>query len=790
MVKKRKALSLILALTMVFTGLTMPTQTIAKENTKAEQEKSGLSKKKVIAMAEEVIEKDDYVEGELLVVLKSKSSSMQDRFKATDFPEIKVTKIENLTYCDNPDSELISEDFKTVLSVTLKRKTDEELLKAIDSLMDREDVESVSLNEETPVEATQTVPTSDSQFVNQWALNKIDAIGAWSKTTGSSTVKVGIIDTGIDYTHEELAANMWTNPGETSDDGKDNDNNGYIDDVFGWNFHDNNNNVMDTHYHGTFCAGIVAADLNHKDVAGIAPNVKLVALKVGDDGFYSNAAVKAITYAANMGIDVVNYSSSFSSKNTAFEAALNNYLGIFVTSAGNNGRDNDVTGNYPKTSEHNNVIKVANTTSGDSLSGSSNYGVVDVTLAAPGSSVLSTKLNNTYGTGSGTSFSSPYVAGVAALIISAYPTLERASIINSIKEGVDKITSLSGKVETGGRLNANKAMEAARIVNDGSAARYRKDVYTYADFKEAMENDYYATVNILRDVELQGEIRLTRSKTFYGGAKLKGNGKRHFIIDTTNSVTLDLGGVIYENGGIENRSSDFQLEGSGAVIRNSSWTYGGAIYNLGSMLIDGVRIENCTATYGGGISNSGTMTVSGTTIFNNTASQGGAIYTTGPLTIWGGIFKSNTAQSGGAIYGDTDSQVSVISSPQITYNTAVNLGGGIYTKGILKTVIPDGLSVNFNNAKFGAGIYGATGSYIYLEGKSPGGPSISIANNQASSDGGGVYLDTEASLYLHNTFVAVNKAEGTGGAMLIKGTYRPGSFVIITSNTPDNIVYQ
>lgn len=791
MVKKRKVLSLILSLLMVFAGFTMPTQAIANENTKAELESTSLSKEKVIAMAEEVIETDDYVEGQLLVVLNSENSSLQNEFKVTDFPEVKATKVENLTYCDNPDSELITEDFKTVLAVTLKHKTDEELLQAIDSLMEREDVESVSLNEVASVEATQTVPTSDSQFSNQWALKNIDAMGAWSKTTGSTTVKVGIIDTGIDYTHEELAPNMWNNPGEISGDGIDNDNNGYIDDVYGWNFYANSSNVMDTHYHGTFCAGIVAADINHNNVVGIAPNVKLVALKVGDSSFYSSAAVKAITYAANMGIDVVNYSSSFSSRNTAFEAALNNYLGIFVTSAGNNGRDNDVTDNYPKTSEFSNVIKVANTTSLDSLSTSSNYGAVDVTLAAPGTSVLSTTLNKTYRSSSGTSFSSPYVAGVAALIISEYPTLDRSQIIASIKEGVDKIDALSGKVETGGRLNANKAMEAARFKSLGWQVRYSMDVYTYDDLKEAMENDYYSAVIILRDIELQGEIRLTRSKRFFGAAKLKGNGKRHFIIDTTNSVYLDLGGIIYENGGIENRSSNFQLEGSGAVIRNSNWTNGGAIYNLGDMTVTGVRIENCSATNGGGIYNSGTMTVTDTTIYDNQASQGGGIYTTGSITISGGTFKSNTAQSnGGAIYGNTNSQVIVKNSPQVTYNSAVDSGGGIFTKGQLKTEIADGLRVDYNNAKFGGGIFGATGAAINLEGKSQGGPSISISNNKASSDGGGVYLDTGATLYLHTTFLAVNKAEGTGGAMLVKGIYNSGSYVHLISNSPDGIVYQ
>ncbi len=786
----KKILTLVLTLAMVFSGFVMPTDAIAKNSTKVEKGNMVLPKRTVVSIAESVMETEKYVEGQLLVVLKPEFSSKQAVFSTSDFPEVKAIKVENTTYCEKPDSDLLAEEFRTIVLVTLKQKTEDEMINAIEKLMEREDVESVSLNEAASATGIQTVPPSDSQYNNQWALEKIDAMGAWSKTTGSSDVKVGIIDSGIDYTHEELAANMWKNPGEIPGDGIDNDGNGYVDDVYGWNFYNNNNEPTDSFSHGTFCAGIIAADLNHKDVAGIAPNVKLISLKVGNEFFYYDAIIKAVNYASNMGIDILNYSASGRNKNTAFEAAIRNYDGIFVKAASNDGSNNDITPDYPRTSEFTNIIKVANSTSGDVLSSSSNYGQVDVTLAAPGSGVISTGLNNTYRSGSGTSFAAPYVAGVAALIKSQYPKFSTSAIIDSIKEGVDKLDSLDGKVETGGRLNANKALEFARFRSLGWQVRYCMDVYNYDDFKEAMENDYYSAVRIFNDIEIQEDVTLTRSKMFFGGAKLKSNGKWHIVIDPKSNVLLDLGGNVYENCEIDNKSSNFQLEGSGAVIRNGDSSFGGAINNSGTMTATGVRIENCRATLGGGIYNTGTMNLKDMTIYKSRATAGGAVYNVGTMDISGGIFKENNAQgSGGALYSGSNSQITVSNTPYLINNTASYYGGGLYTGGVFKTSTPSGLKITDNNAQSGGGIYAQTGAEISLSGVSPGGPSISISSNTASQDGGGIYLNSGAELYLHNAFVAVNKAGRAGGGMLSKGTYTYG-FAQFISNSPSGIENQ
>ena len=790
MIKKTKTLSLILSFAMLFTGFSIPTDTIAKNSTKELNNNMVLSKKAVVSIAENVMETDDYMEGQLLVVLKPEFSSKQAAFRTSDFSEVGAIKVENTTYCEDPDSDLIAEEFRTVVLVTLKHKTEDEMIKAIETLMEREDVESVSLNEAVAATGTQTVPPSDSQYNNQWALEKIDAMGAWSKTTGSSEVKVGIIDSGIEYTHDELKENMWKNPGEIPGDGIDNDGNGYIDDVYGWNFYDDNNEPTDSYSHGTFCAGIIAADLNHKDVTGIAPNVKLIALKVGNESFYYDAIIKAVNYASNMGIDILNYSASGKNRNTALDAAIRNYGGIFVKSAGNDGNNNDNIPNYPRASEFTNMIKVANTTSADVLSSTSNYGPVDVTLAAPGTNVISTTINNKYKAWSGTSFSTPYVAGVAALIKSQYPKFSTSAIIDSIKAGVDKLDSLDGKVETGGRLNANKALEFARFWSLGWQVRYCIDVYNYDDFKVAMENDYYSAVRIFNDIELKESFTLTRSKMLFGGAKIKANGGKHFIIPENSNVYLDLGGNVYENGGIDNKSSDFQLEGSGAVIRNGNSSFGGAINNSGTMTATGVRIENCRATLGGGIYNTGTMNLEDMTVYKSHATAGGAVYNLGNMDISGGIFKENNAQgSGGAIYSGLNSQITVSNTPRLMNNTASYYGGGLYTRGVFKTSTPNGLRIDYNNAKSGGGIYAHTDADISLSGVSPGGPSISISNNTASEDGGGIYLNTGANLYLHNAFVAVNKAGRAGGGMLSKGTYTHG-FAFFTTNSPSGIENQ
>ena len=310
----------------------------------------------------------------------------------------------------------------------------------------------------------------DSYFTSLWGLNNtgqtggtadadIDAAEAWSITTGSSSTIVAVIDTGVDYNHVDLAANMWTNSGETQGDGIDNDGNGYVDDYYGWDWSNNDNDPMDDHSHGTHVAGTIGAvGDNGLGVVGVNWQVQIMALKVMDasgSGYLSDAA-KALDYAVNQGAVVSNHSYSGTSySSTLYNAIVNarNHDHIVVAAAGNNGTNNDQTLRYPASYDVDNVITVAATDHRDNLASWSNYGVSTVDLAAPGVSIRSTTPNNGYGYKSGTSMATPHVAGAVALVHSAYPDWDYAQLRDAILDNVDPTASVATKTITGGRLN-------------------------------------------------------------------------------------------------------------------------------------------------------------------------------------------------------------------------------------------------------------------------------------------------------------------------------------------------
>jgi subtilisin family serine protease len=219
---------------------------------------------------------------------------------------------------------------------------------------------------------TADVIPNDPGYTYLYGMGKINAPAAWDITTGNANFVVGIIDTGIDYNHPDLAANMWHNPGEFGGTtGVDDDGNGYIDDVFGWDFAYADSNPMDVHSHGTHCAGTVGGVGNNQvGVAGVNWNVKLAALKFLNDsgsGATSNA-ILAVQYAVTEGIKVTNNSWGGGSYSQALYDAINASKSIghlFVAAAGNNGSNNDVTAFYPASYALDNVIAVASTDSND-----------------------------------------------------------------------------------------------------------------------------------------------------------------------------------------------------------------------------------------------------------------------------------------------------------------------------------------------------------------------------------------------------------------------------------------
>ena len=309
-----------------------------------------------------------------------------------------------------------------------------------------------------------TITPNDPNYSSLYGMSAISAPLAWDITTGSASAVVAIIDTGIDYTHPDLVGNIATNAAEIPNNSVDDDGNGYIDDYYGYDFINNDSNPIDDHYHGTHCAGTIGATGNNgRGVAGVAWRVSLLPVKVLDSyGSGTLASVAAgMNYAVQRGAKILSMSLGTSSYSTTLENAIinaRNSGALVVAAAGNSALDTDLYPNYPSSSTQDNVISVAASTSSDSLAYFSNYGPTSVDLAAPGESILSTYLGGQYAYASGTSMSTPHIAGMAALLLAINPNLSYASIKSILLSTVDPIPSMSGKLVTGGRANIYNAV--------------------------------------------------------------------------------------------------------------------------------------------------------------------------------------------------------------------------------------------------------------------------------------------------------------------------------------------
>lgn len=295
----------------------------------------------------------------------------------------------------------------------------------------------------------------------------IDALEAWDVRTESSTVVVGVIDTGIDYNHEDIVGNIWTNPGEdlngngivdaTDFNGLDDDGNGKVDDLRGWDCRNEDNDPMDDHNHGTHVAGTIGARGNNAvGVVGVNWNVKLMPLKflsAGGSGSTTDA-IECINYAAAKGVRVTSNSWGGGGKSRALQDAIANSGALFVAAAGNSGSSTKM---YPAGYSLPNIIAVAATDHNDNLASFSNFGTW-VHLAAPGVGVLSSIRNNGYAKFSGTSMATPHVSGAVALVMAQFPAMTNDQVKAAILGAVDVIPSLQGKTATGGRLNVARAV--------------------------------------------------------------------------------------------------------------------------------------------------------------------------------------------------------------------------------------------------------------------------------------------------------------------------------------------
>ncbi len=293
----------------------------------------------------------------------------------------------------------------------------------------------------------------------------IRALGAWASWVGDPDFPVAVIDTGVNYNHPDLAANIWTNPGEIPGNFVDDDGNGWIDDVHGWDFVNGDNDPLADHQHGSHCSGTIGAvGDNGVGIVGVNWRCKIVGLKfLGADGSgMTGDAMSAVEYCIANGIRVSNNSWGGGGSSSGMRAMIEASQSIghlFVAAAGNDGSNNDTRPHFPSNYDLPNVISVAATTNRDGKAGFSNWGAVSVDLGAPGHRIYSTVQGSSYAFYSGTSMATPHVAGAVALLMSYHPELPWDGVKARIMQTTRTTPAMQGITVTGGVLDIASALE-------------------------------------------------------------------------------------------------------------------------------------------------------------------------------------------------------------------------------------------------------------------------------------------------------------------------------------------
>jgi len=360
----------------------------------------------------------------------------------------------------------------------MKLRDSQDIDKTIESINSLSEVEYAE--PDYIVKAVEIPDDIDSQIPrlsedHSWGLLNISANTAWDITTGSEDVVVAIIDSGIDYEHQDLSENIWINRAEDingdgfctvdDEDGKDQDGNGYTDDCVGWNFVSGNNDPYDDLDHGTHVAGIVGG-IGFEEVYGVSRVLKLMAVKfIASDGYGSTSnAISAIMYAVKNGARILNNSWGGANYSRSLKDAIaysNEQEALFVAAAGNSGENNDLYPHYPSNYSVVNVLSVGASDAWNDMPYFSNFGYDSVDVVAPGIFIYSTVSNNSYSIFSGTSMATPFASGVAALVLAENPGMSTFDLKRVVMESTDKFSYLSGKILTGGRINANSALVLA-----------------------------------------------------------------------------------------------------------------------------------------------------------------------------------------------------------------------------------------------------------------------------------------------------------------------------------------
>ena len=364
----------------------------------------------------------------------------------------------------------------------------------------------------------------------------IGAVTAWDTSTGDTDVIVAVIDTGVDYNHEDLQGNIWTNPNEIAGNGIDDDGNGVIDDVHGYSAIDDDGDPMDDNGHGTHVSGTIGAKGNNGvGVVGVNWDVSIIGCKflsAGGSGS-TDGAIACIDYLTdlkvNHGVDIKASNNSWGGG--GFSQALKDSIEsggdagiLFVAAAGNSASDNDATPSYPASYDSTSVMAVASTDRNDNMSGFSQYGLTSVDIGAPGSAILSTTPGNGYSTFNGTSMATPHVVGAAALVWSINPDLTIDEMKQLLMDSGDANADLTGKTVSGARLNVATALDMAdpspsyrftvtpssQTIIAGESASYDFSVGSVAGWDESVALSFEVTpalagVSLSADTVMDGD---------------------------------------------------------------------------------------------------------------------------------------------------------------------------------------------------------------------------------------------------------------------------------------------
>ena len=382
-----------------------------------------------------------------------------------------------------------------------------------------------------------SVIPNDPQYGDLWGMAMTKADLAWDMQIGDRAVVVGVIDTGFDYTHSDLSANIWTNPNEIANNGVDDDGNGYIDDIHGISAIDDDGNPMDTGQHGTHVSGTIGASGNNgTGVVGVNWQTRMVGCSfLGTDGGTLADGVQCINYMIDLksrgeNIRVLNNSwggGGFTQTLKDAIAAANNADMLFVAAAGNDAHDNDTSSSYPASYDVPNVMAIASTTSTDEMSSFSQWGLTSVDMGAPGSGVLSTVPGESYAVFSGTSMATPHVVGAGALVLATAPDLTTAQLKDVLMNSGDQIAALDGKTVSGRRLNVENALQMvggggptfylsgsplSSTVNQGEVATYSIDLAGLGGYTGS------ATLSATAFPALDAEINFSPAAVSAGGS--------------------------------------------------------------------------------------------------------------------------------------------------------------------------------------------------------------------------------------------------------------------------------